>query len=380
MKHLRFAAILMALLLVFACIPVMAEGDTIKIGICCSQTGSTALNGQYAEQGAQLAVDEINARGGVLGKQLELVVEDDGGVADTAINAMNKLQSQDLVAVVGPTLSGLAMAMEKYVQEGGIPVLIGATSPKLVNQISNDYFFRVRCPDNIMATVAVKYLVENKGCKKIGIFHASTDCGTGAEEYIIKYCEANGIPYVSEGHNEGDTDLTAQILKMQQGGVDGIVLWAHDNECALAARQFYEQGLSVPVVSSTTISTPQVYGLCENEWIEGWNFVSDFISTNPNEVVATFTKNYTERYDGTLPELYAATHYNGVMLLADCIERAGTTDSDALCEALMTTEYEGLFGKFTANSHRELVNSAIVGVMKDGAPEYGDTVTVDWDY
>ena len=68
------------------------------------------------------------------------------------------------------------------------------------------------------------------------------------------------------------------------------------------------------------------------------------------------------------------------MLLADSIERAGTTDSDALCEALMTTEYEGLFGKFTANSHRELVNSAIVGVMKDGAPEYGDTVTVDWDY
>ena len=115
------------------------DSDTILIGVSASITGSAPTNGLRTQQGAQLAVDEINAAGGVLGKQLELYVADDGGTQDTGINATNLIASQGVVAQVGPNLSGLALAVEGIVSEAGYPMLVGATSPKLVTTIDNEW-------------------------------------------------------------------------------------------------------------------------------------------------------------------------------------------------------------------------------------------------
>ena len=114
------------------------DSDTILIGVSASITGSAPTNGLRTQQGAQLAVDEINAAGGVLGKQLELYVADDGGLADTGINATNLIASQGVVAQVGPNLSGLALAVEGIISEAGYPMLVGATSPKLVTEVDNE--------------------------------------------------------------------------------------------------------------------------------------------------------------------------------------------------------------------------------------------------
>ena len=125
------------------------DSDTILIGVSASITGSAPTNGLRTQQGAQLAVDEINAAGGVLGKQLELYVADDGGTQDTGINATNLIASQNVVAQVGPNLSGLALAVEGIVSEAGYPMLVGATSPKLVTTINNEWLFRIRASDSI---------------------------------------------------------------------------------------------------------------------------------------------------------------------------------------------------------------------------------------
>ena len=155
-----------------------------------------------------------------------------------------------------------------------------------------------------------------------------------------------------------------------------VIMWAHDDECALAARQFYEQGLNLPVISSTTIATPQVYSLCNAEWIEGWNYVTDFIAENPSELVQTFSKNYDEKY-GSTPEIYAATYYNGVYAFADAAKRATSLESADLCEALKTINLDTLYGVYTANDKRELAHTAIIGVMKNLVPSYQDQVTMD---
>ena len=162
-KFSKLIALVLVLSLVFAFTACGKGGsdDTIKLGILCSLTGNSQTNGGYAQQGAKMAVEEINAAGGINGKQIELVIEDDGGKADTAINAYNKLQSQKVVAIVGPMLSSLALAMDQNVQTGKIPLLIGATSAALTDNIDNPYFHRLRCSDTIMAEVAASYAVSS---------------------------------------------------------------------------------------------------------------------------------------------------------------------------------------------------------------------------
>ena len=351
-KFSKLIALVLVLSLVFAFTACGKGGsdDTIKLGILCSLTGNSQTNGGYAQQGAKMAVEEINAAGGINGKQIELVIEDDGGKADTAINAYNKLQSQKVVAIVGPMLSSLALAMDQNVQTGKIPLLIGATSAALTDNIDNPYFHRLRCSDTIMAEVAASYAVSNYGAKKIGIFYCSDDYGSGAMHTITKWCDANGVEYYEAGHNAGDKDLSTQILKVKEENCD--------------------------VVSSTTIATPQVYSLCNAEWIEGWNYVTDFIAENPSELVQTFSKNYDEKY-GSTPEIYAATYYNGVYAFADAAKRATSLESADLCEALKTINLDTLYGVYTANDKRELAHTAIIGVMKNLVPSYQDQVTMD---
>ena len=352
------------------------EKDTILIGVSASITGSAPTNGMRTQQGAQMAVDEINEAGGVLGKQLELFVADDGGVQDTGINATNLIASQGVVAQVGPTLSGLALAVEGIISEAEYPVLVGATSPKLVNTIDNPWLFRIRASDTIQAQLAAVYATENLGCSKIGLFTNSNDYGSGARVVVEEYLTEKGIEYVSESHNTGDTDMTSQVLKLKEAGVDCVIVWTDDAETALAARQFYDLGLDVPIIGSTSISTPQVNELCQPEWLDNWYSCTDFTTSNDSEIVQNFVKSFNTKY-GEDPELYAVTYYSAIYLLKDAIERAGSLDSAAIRDALAATD--GLqvpIGTYKANEMREMVHGGTICKMVDGKAEFLEYVLV----
>ena len=354
------------------------SNDTILIGVSASSTGSAPINGQRTIEGARLAVEEINAAGGVLGKMLELYEADDGGTTDTAINAINLIASQNVVAQVGPNLSGLTMAIESIMADNKIPFLVGATSPKLVNEVHNEYLFRIRASDSIQASVAAKYITDDLGCTKIGLLTDSDDYGSGAKNVAIEYFQTNGIEYTSEEFNTGDADLSAQVLKLQTAGVDGIIVWAHDTETALAAQNLFDYGITCPIVGSTSISTTQVIDLCETEWLTNWYSVTDFTSTNPEERVANFVKNFTEKYDA-IPELYAATYYSAIYIVADAIERAGSTNKEAIREALTQTKdfNGGVLATYTADENREMVHQSVICQIVDGVAQYYTTVYVD---
>ena len=355
----------------------VGDSDTILIGVSASITGSAPTNGLRTQQGAQLAVDEINAAGGVLGKQLELYVADDGGLADTGINATNLIASQGVVAQVGPNLSGLALAVEGIVSEAGYPMLVGATSPKLVTEVDNEWLFRIRASDSIQAELAAVYATENLGCKKIGLFTNSNDYRTGARTVAEAYFKEHGIDYVTEEHNTGDTDMTSQILKLMNEGVDCVIVWTDDAETALAARQFYDLGLDVPVIGSTSISTPQVNELCEPEWLDNWYSCTDFTTSNPSEIVQNFVENFKAAY-GEEPELYATTYYGSIYIVADAIERAGSTDPAAIRDALAATEgLEGPLATYTADDIREMVHGGTICKMVDGKAEFLEYILVE---
>ena len=354
----------------------VTDGETIKIGLISMITGDNPLNGERMNQAVQMAVDEYNEAGGLLGKQIELLIEDDQTLQDMAVTCANKLISEGVVGIVGPHRSTNALAVEAVVKSSGVPTFTGGTSPS-ISALNNDYLFRCRASDTIFAEAAVTYAVEELGAKKVGVFFNNDDFGTGAETVIKQYCSDNGIDYVAEGHNTGDKDFTAQIMKMQNESVDAVIIWTHDSELAIHARQIYELGLEAQVVSSPGVTMQQVIDMCETDWIEGWFGVTDYVSTSDEGTLVEFKERFMEKYS-IEPELYAASYYGGAVALLEGIKAAGSTDRTAVMEAVKNLKDLNVpVGVMNCDDTNDLIHNINVAKIENKVPMYIKAVTVE---
>lgn len=356
--------------------------DPIYIGLSAKITGADAANGDRMVKAATMAVDEINAAGGLLGgRMLELVIEDDATDNTMAVNVANIFAGNDKIsAVVGPWNSGQIMASEGVYKEAGIPFFGLGTNPKL-KDLNNDYAFLVRGSDTIMASCAAELVINELKATSVGIMYTTNEFGTGAMEIVQKACVDAGLPVYPEAINIGDTDVTGQILDLKNKGVDCMVVWASDAEYVLTARQAFELGLNVPVVASPAITMDQVRELCEPDWVEGWYSITDFVSNSEDKVVQDFCTKYAEGYGaGQNAELYVADVYSTVKLLADAIERAGSADRAAIRDAVeKTVDFPMLQGLATCDSNHSLIHSACVAQVVDYTPVQVNTVSVSFE-
>lgn len=357
-----------------------ASGDTIYLGLSAKITGADAANGDRMVKAATMAVDEINANGGLLGgRKVELVIEDDQTDNAAALNVANLfIANDDICAVVGPWNSGQILAVEEAYETAGIPFMGLGTNPSLL-ELDNEYCFLVRANDTIMASAGANLIINEIGAKKVGIMYTTNEFGTGAMEIVKAACEAEGIEVIPEAINIGDTDVTGQILELTTAGVDCMVVWASDAEYVITARQAYELGLDVTVVASPAITMDQVRELCEPEWVEGWYSVTDFVSQQDDATVKEFCERYASEYgDGQNAELYVADVYSSVMLMADAIERAGSTDRAAIKDALAETKgFNMLQGVANCDDNNAFVHSAAVAQIKDYTPVLYTTVEAE---
>lgn len=368
-------AMILALVLALSCTAAFAEEDEITIGILATLTGYP-LNGEHMVKGTQLAADEINAAGGVLGKKLVLDIQDVSNTTDVAINATNLLISKDVAALIGPHYSTQGLAIESLISAAEIPMLVGGTSPKFTEEVENPYLFRIRASDTMQAAAAAKYLVEQQGATNIAILHGSDDFGTGGMQVATAYFDSVGVKYEVQQFNNDDTDVTTQILKCISAGCDSVLIWATEAAYPIVARQMYELGLSVPTITNPSLAVDSCLAQLDAEWVEGWYCVTDFLTSNTQEKVQDFITRYQAAY-GTEEsvDLHCAAYYSGVRVVADAIERAGTTDGPALREALLATkDFEGLVGNMTSNERGEMIHEIILGQCKDLQVVYIDVV------
>lgn len=353
------------------------SSDTIVFGVSCAVTGNFPLAGERTLQGIQMAVDEINADGGVLGKKLDFIYEDDGNDATTAVNVVTKLLNEDVVAVIGPHTTSNTLAVQELYAEAGMPFFSGGSGVKLETEMDNPYFHRVRPSDAIAGEVAAKFAVETLGATKVGVDYNNNDFGTGGRDVVVQTLEELGVEYVEVAHNSGDTDMTAQLTELMAEGVDCVILWTDDAEDVVTARQAYELGLDVPFVTSAGVVMQQVLDQMEPEYVEGWYSVTDFVPNNDDPVVQTFVEDFEEIYD-IEPELYASAYYGAVKCLAKAIEIAGSTDHEAVNEAL--TQIKDLpapTGTMTYGEHGNMIHSLVVAQIHDKVPSVIQTVSVD---
>jgi len=349
----------------------------IVFGVICSITGNFPLAGENTKKGVDMAVKEINEAGGVLGQKFVVTYQDDAANQTGAVNALNKLISENVVGVVGPNMSSNVIAMSDTVKTAGIPCLIGGTSPKIA-ELKNPNIFRIRPSDNITAAAAAKFMHETLGMKQLGIIYNTDDFGSGARDVMTEHFkDKTDVKLTMEGVNTGDTDLSGQITKMKSAGIEALIYWGHDAEVAILARQVNELGLDVPVLTSRSL--PQVVSAIDGSYIDGWYVALDECMNDPSDVIQNFVKAYQAEYDGQTPELYAGAFYGATKLLADAIERAGTTDHEAVSKALRETDgVQGIIGKYVCQDNQDMLNCcAVMQYDKDKNEKLAANIIID---
>lgn len=353
------------------------EGEVIYIGMLASLTGGYATQGEYAKNSAQIAVDEINEAGGVLGKKIEVIIEDDLGTDEGAINAYNKLASNDkIVGIIGSGYSTLNLAVNSAVERAEILTTSQGSNDKL-GTLNNPWHFQMRTADSIQVTAGIRYAVEELGLENWAIINATDAASVGQAEVTAKTLEEYGItPKLTLSYNEGTQDFTSQLVQIQNAGVDAIFSAGNAVEGALLMTQYRQLGIDAVVVGSNAYSSAQMLELAGDEVMNGVYSATHYTPETPRERGAAYTKAYFDK-TGVVADAAGALVYDHVYLIAEAVERAGSTDRTAVRDAFLTIEnFDGAVTDYTVVSEGSCGTSAMIVQNENGGKKVIDTISV----
>lgn len=345
MKVLPRAVLALAACLLLGATTARAA-DPIKIGMVVPLTGSIADAGRYGTQGAKLAVEEVNNAGGVLGRPLELVIEDDQALNPATVLTFSKLaDDKDIVAFLGPTRSTQIQSIAPSVKQAGRPVMIGGTDPSLTLS-GNPWFFRFRPNDTFTTRVMSDFGVNKLGKKKWAIVHATDAFGTTAKNLFTDALKNLGItPVLVEGQPNNSPDFTAVALAVKQSGADGLATFiTFEPDVAIFARQLRQLGVNIVWLGSPSITTTTARKLA-GATLYGTYAVADFhIDANPE--AKAFSAKYLAAYK-TTPDFFGSWPYDAIHVLAKAITSAGSVAPEKIRDALLATKgYRGVEGTY----------------------------------
>ncbi len=376
--HKRVVFLLGALGLVAAALSGCggSGGDTILVGEFASLTGKEATFGISAHEGTALAIEELNAAGGVLGKQLELRTEDDQSKAGEPANVVNKLISKDgVVAVLGEVASSRSLEAAPICQQNGIPMISPAsTNPKVTE--TGDHIFRVCFIDPFQGTVMANFATATLKAKKVAVFtDVKSDYSKGLAKFFKEgFAKAGGQISAELDFNGGDKDFKAQLTAIKASAPDAVFVPGYYTDVALICIQAKQLGLNVPFFGGDGWESSTLVTIGGSA-VEGHYFSTHYAADNPTPKITSFVEAYKKRYNGKVPDAMAALGYDSAMFLADGIKRAGTTESKPLRDALAATqEFEGVTGKMAMNAQRDAVKAAVILQVKGGKFQYVATV------
>lgn len=351
--------------------------NTIKVGEYASLTGKEASLGQSSHQGTLLAVEMINAAGGVLGKQIELITEDTQSKAGESGTAVRKLITRDkVVAILGEVASSRSLEGAPVAQRSKIPMISPASTNPKVTQ-TGDYIFRVCFIDPFQGPVMAKFALNTLKAKRIAIFSSvSSAYSVGLAKYFREAFVAGGGIIVAEPkYTEGDKDFKAQLTALKAAKVDAVFSPGYYNEGALIVKQARMLGLDVPIFGADSWEAPALIELGGKE-IEGAYLCSHYSTEDPSPRVAEFVAAYKKRFVGAIPDSNASLGYDSMLVLADAIKRAGTTDHEKLRDALAATKnFEAVTGTITMDKNRDASKNATIVTVKDGRFQFVESIS-----
>jgi branched-chain amino acid transport system substrate-binding protein len=362
-----FTAAIVGVFLVFTLVGIVTAADTIKLGVAGPHSGDLASYGIPTVKAAELVVKKINANGGVLGKQVELLVEDDVCKPEIATNTATKLVSEKADVVLGHICSGATKpALGIYKDAKIIAMSPSATNPALTQ--SGDYpnFYRTIASDDAQAQLEVDFALNELKAKKIAVLHDKGDYGKGLAEFAKSFLEKDPRAEVVlfEGVTPGAMDYSAVVQKIKQSGADAVIFGGYHPEASKIVSQMRKKKMKTAFVSDDGVKDDTFIKVA-GQYAEGvYATGPKDLSKNPmyNEAVEEHRKAYGEDPGAFYPQAYAAT-----LALLNAIEKAGSTDYDALRKALQTDDVETPLGKIRFDAKGDATGVGFsVYVVKNG--------------
>ncbi|MBV9491686.1 MAG: ABC transporter substrate-binding protein [Verrucomicrobia bacterium] len=349
--------------------------DTIKIGEFGSLTGDNASFGISQNNGVQLAVQEINDAGGVLGKKLELIVEDNQTKQGETTTIVRKLISQDhVVALIGEVASSKSLEAAPVAQAAKIPQLATAATNPRVTQ-TGDYIFRVCFTDDFQAVVIARFVLEKLQKHKIAFMtDVKQDYSVGLTNIAKNYLQSHGTQIVREqSYSSGDKDFRAQLTDLKAANPDVIIITGYYPEAALIAKQARQFGIKATLVGGDGWDGSSLIPV-GGKALEGAFFSNHYSNEDKSPIVQAFVQKYQQKYHA-MPDAFAALGYDATKLLAHAIQQAGSPDPAKIRDAIANTKnFPGVSGNITINPERNATKSAVILTVKDGGVHYAETI------
>lgn len=360
------------ILLASAALGLLASGPAwadIKIATAGPMTGQYASFGAQMKAGAEQAVEDINAAGGINGEMLQLSVGDDACDPKQAVAVANQMAGEGVVFMAGHFCSGSSIpASQVYSEEGIVQISPASTNPDFTDKRPGPGIFRTCGRDDQQGAVAGKFLVDNFAGKKVAFVHDKTAYGKGlADATKSAYEAAGGTPAMYEAYTAGEKDYTALVTKLKSEGIDVLYVGGYHTEAGLMARQMREQGMDTVLVSGDALVTDEYWA------ITGDAGAGTLMTFSPDPRKNEIAKPVVDKLlaSGKTAEGYALYTYAAIQAWADAVKAAGSTDFDAVVKALNDGKFETVLGPLEFDDKGDVTLPGYVFYeWKDGKYDY----------
>lgn len=343
-----------------------SSGDTIKIGAIGPLSGAASTYGISVKEGAQLLEKEVNAAGGVNGKKIQFIFEDDQADPNSAMQAFNKLvDSEKVTAILGPVTSGATLAVAPNATAKQIPMITPTATEPTITKQGGDFMFRGCFVDSFQGEVLAKYATEKLGKKTAAVlYNSGSDYSKGiADSFKAKFEAAGGTIGEFLTYNDKDTDFKAQLTKIKTLNPDIIVLPDYYNVVGLIAKQARDMGIQSQFLGGDGWESEELTKIGK-EAVNGALYINHYYSGDTDSAVKTFVDSYKKEYNKE-PDAFAALSYDTSKILVKAIEKAGKTDGTAIKDALASMEMNSVTGNIKFGSDRSAIKSAAI-IKVDG--------------
>ncbi|MDX1952664.1 MAG: ABC transporter substrate-binding protein [Verrucomicrobiota bacterium] len=354
-----------------------ADGaQSIIVGEFASLTGKEAVFGQSSHKGTALAVEELNSAGGVLGKKIDLRTEDTQSRQGESSTVVRKLISRDkAVAILGEVASSRSLEGADVCQQNKVPMISPSSTNPTVTE-KGDYIFRVCFIDEFQASVLAAFADKKLKARNVALLSdVSSAYSVGLGDFFKQSFTANGGKIVAEQkYNGGDKDFKAQLTAIKASNPDAIFVPGYYTEAGLIVAQARQLGITVPLFGGDGWEAPELLEI-GGKAMEGTYYSTHYSPEDSDPAVQNFVQKFKAKYNGEVPDAMAALGYDSMMVLADAIKRAGSTEGEKLKQAIAATrDFAGVTGKTTMDAKRNASKTAVIVAIKDGKFQYVDKI------
>lgn len=352
------------------------DRSLIKIGFFGDLSGPTFNFGKSAYNGVLMAADEINQAGGINGRRIDVVFEDDKGSPEEAARLTAKLIDQDkVVAIIAGGVSGNSRAAAPKAQSSHVPLISPSSTDPAVTQ-TGDYIFRACFVDTFQGEVMATFAINTLKAQKAAIlFDFNSPYGRGLTQYFkLSFTKLGGRIVSEQSYAQGDADFKGQLSTIRAAEPDVIYIPGYYGDVALVAKQARLLGLTQPLLGGDGWDAPELWQL-GGDSLNGAYISTHYSVDDPSPAIQTFVDTYKQRYGNLLPDAHAALAYDAARLLFDAMSRGGLESGAKLREALAQTKnFAGVTGVITMDANRNAIKPAVVLKLQDLRFIYQETI------